>query len=224
MYVPRPALHAAILSKPVHGPRWFLNKKGKSMFNKIKEFHEKFGLEYNGDPRQLSAEMQKFRCKFLLEEITEYLMATMDGDIVEQLDALVDIVYVALGTAYLQGFDFNEAFRRVHEQNMKKVRVENPSESKRGTSFDVIKPPGWTHASLVDLCQPTDRAIVHNNYKVEPLIGTDKVVEVAYQQSLNLELIKNCDNCGKANNCALKQNITNPERLSSCRIWRSANG
>jgi len=194
----------------------FIRIERITMFNKIKEFHEKFGLEYNGDPRQLSAEMQKFRCKFLLEEITEYLMATMDGDIVEQLDALVDIVYVALGTAYLQGFDFNEAFRRVHEQNMKKVRVEKPSDSKRGTSFDVVKPPGWTHASLVDLCMPTDRAIVHNEY-----------------------VHKSCINCGKYNMCNKEERnfrihynkLQEPIPLSEiplekrfCDDWRNANG
>ena len=63
------------------------------------------------------------------------------------LDALVDLVYVALGTAYLHGFGpqkFNEAWRRVHEKNMEKIRAPSADHSKRGSAFDVIKPAGWT--------------------------------------------------------------------------------
>jgi predicted HAD superfamily Cof-like phosphohydrolase len=87
----------------------------------------------------------------MTEELEEYYDAWNDSDMPGQLDALVDLVYVALGTAHMQGFDFNEAWRRVHDANMQKVRAQNADESKRGSALDVVKPEGWKPADLSDL-------------------------------------------------------------------------
>ena len=58
---------------------------------------------------------------------------------------------VALGTAYMQGFNFKEAWRRVHEANMRKVRATSEEQSKRNSSSDVVKPAGWVAPDLKDL-------------------------------------------------------------------------
>lgn len=131
-------------------------------FRDIKEFHEKFGLTYDGKPRALPAGIQKFRDKFHREELKEYGLAiarlgrllageeekSIDDEVALELshalDALVDLTYVALGTAYLHGFDFNAAWERVHAANMAKVRAARAADSKRKSKFDVVKPPGWT--------------------------------------------------------------------------------
>lgn len=89
--------------------------------------------------------------EFMFEELQEYCDASATNDLEGMLDALVDLTYVVLGTAYLHGFDFNEAFRRVHEANMKKIRAVSKHDSKRGTSYDVVKPAGWEPADLSDL-------------------------------------------------------------------------
>jgi predicted HAD superfamily Cof-like phosphohydrolase len=95
--------------------------------------------------------MARYRIEFMQEEWSEYV----DGDAVDNLhdmfDALIDLVYVALGTAYLHGFDFDEGWARVHAANMKKVRAETDEQSKRGTSYDVVKPDGWEPPDLSDL-------------------------------------------------------------------------
>lgn len=117
----------------------------------IEEFHQKFQLHYDGPPRQLPPPLSIFRQKFMKEELDEYAYANAKGELEGQLDALVDLMYVALGTAYLQGFDLREAWRRVHEANMKKVRVTLASQSKRKSTFDVVKPEGWTPPDLSDL-------------------------------------------------------------------------
>jgi len=137
----------------------------------IKAFHEKFGLVYNGKPRALPEDMRGFRENFIGEEYTEYrghgdgLSVTLTFDpqdkanithhLEEQLDALVDLMYVALGNVYLHGFGpiFDEAWRRVHEKNMAKVRAEKTGDSKRGSTFDAVKPPGWTPPSHTDLVE-----------------------------------------------------------------------
>ena len=114
----------------------------------ITEFHEKFGLEYKGPPRKLPGKLQEFRNNFLFEEFCEYIQAGLDNDPEAQLDALVDLVYVAIGTAYLNGYDFQTAWNRVHAANMSKVR----GESKR-SEFDIVKPDGWKEPDLSDLVE-----------------------------------------------------------------------
>ncbi len=148
----------------------------KSHMEDLIEFHEKFGLEYNGKPRALPKEMSDFRIDFNREELREYITHThtlgleisaaergekdIDPGVVrfhleEQLDALVDQVYVIMGTAYLHGYgkSWQEAWDRVHHANMQKVRAQRVEDSTRGSTFDVVKPPGWvkpTHADLVE--------------------------------------------------------------------------
>lgn len=122
-------------------------------FDDIADFHAKFGLAYYGEPRQLPTELHDFRFKFLDEELDEYLTGVHAQSLSHQLDALVDLAYVTLGTAYLHGFDFKEAWRRVHLANMKKIKAQKPGDSLRGNhQYDVVKPPGWQPPDLTDLC------------------------------------------------------------------------
>ena len=110
------------------------------MFKDIQEFHKKFGIEYKGSPRQLPQDISDFRIKFMQEELDEYTDAkTLD----EKFDALIDLVYVALGAAHLHGFPFNKGWLVVHRANMKKIRATKAEQSKRGYASDVIKPDGW---------------------------------------------------------------------------------
>lgn len=125
----------------------------QELISDIADFHEKFGLDYEEGPRHLPLDLQRFRSEFMLEELEEYADAVRKRDLPMALDALVDLVYVALGTAYYHGFNFDEAWRRVHKANMQKVRVARPEDSKRGSGYDVVKPPGWEAPNLADLCK-----------------------------------------------------------------------
>ena len=82
--------------------------------------------------------MVDFRIKFLEEELEEFIDAVRTVDDVKALDALVDIVYVAIGTAYLLDYPFHFGWNEVQKANMLKVR----KESER-SKFDVTKPKGW---------------------------------------------------------------------------------
>lgn len=114
------------------------------MINDIENFHTKFNLEGPNYPINLPLDVADFRIKFMQEELNEYIKATAEGDMEGQLDALVDLVYVALGTAYLSGFPFQAAWDEVHSCNMMKMRAgPNGEGSKRGSPHDVIKPEGW---------------------------------------------------------------------------------
>ena len=103
--------------------------------NDIIDFSEKFGLTYRDYPRKLSDEEKRFRIVCMFEEVQEYADAeTME----DELDALVELVYFALGTCYRHGYCFESAWQRVHEANMKKERAQNKSESKRDFELDVM--------------------------------------------------------------------------------------
>lgn len=121
------------------------------MYKDIKDFHEKFGLNYEGKSRLLDGEIKKFRIRFLEEELEEYKKASEEDNLHEMFDALIDLVYVALGTAYLHGFDFTEGWRRVHHANMQKIRASSSVDSKRNSTHDVVKPKNWKAPTFDDI-------------------------------------------------------------------------
>jgi hypothetical protein len=100
-------------------------------FEKVGLFHQKFGVRHASifrpedsgpAPRLLSPEEAKFRIKFLREELEEFEEGVREGDLAKCADALVDLVYVALGTAHMQMLPWDELFAEVQRANMTKER------------------------------------------------------------------------------------------------------
>ena len=113
------------------------------LIDDIDRFHKKFGFEKTDKPDiPDDSELVNFRTSFLLEELAEYSQAITKKDTAGALDALVDIVYIALGTAWLFNLPFERAWKEVQRANMEKIRAKDTT-GKRGTKFDVIKPKGW---------------------------------------------------------------------------------
>jgi predicted HAD superfamily Cof-like phosphohydrolase len=143
------------------------------LFRDIGRFHEKFNLLPTDDPNhELPHDVLKFRILFMLEELLEYCNsvgasvekvddhwevtvgrepATFDAE--KAFDGLIDLVYVALGTAFLHRFPFNEGWARVQTANMAKVRASGHDDprSTRKHSADIVKPEGWQPPVLSDL-------------------------------------------------------------------------
>jgi hypothetical protein len=122
------------------------------MWQDIVDFHAKFGIPCAPTPSLLGhnlgddrdpQEMVDFRLKFLEEELQEFRDGVAAGDQAQCLDALVDLVYVAMGTARIMGMPWIPAWVAVQTANMQKVRAERAGDSKRGTSYDIVKPAGW---------------------------------------------------------------------------------
>lgn len=121
----------------------------------IADFHKKFELHPVSDkPSLLEIPDMAYRIQFLFEEMQELVDAFEAEDLEQQFDALIDLVYVAIGTAYLMGLPFGEGWSRVHAANMKKVRAKSKDDSKRNHEWDVIKPEGWESPYLKDLVTP----------------------------------------------------------------------
>ena len=107
----------------------------------VDEFLQKFGLSYKGPRRMLPPSLSTHRIAHMTEELEEYITASSRE---EKLDALIDLVYLAVGTALLHGFDFDGAWKEVHKANMEKVRGYNPDQRKLG----IVKPDGWKPPDL----------------------------------------------------------------------------
>ena len=115
----------------------------EDLLGDINRFHNKFGFKKNekvGIPD--NNELVNFRTSFLMEELAEYTQAITKKDDAAALDALIDIVYIALGTAWLFNLPFEKGWNEVQKANMSKLRSKIKS-LKRGTTYDVIKPKDW---------------------------------------------------------------------------------
>ena len=127
-----------------------------SNFDDVGEFHEKFDLRRveegtltnDAGPAQVDRALLEFRRRFLQEEVDEFTVGVACSDPVQMFDALLDIVYVAMGTAHLLGFPWQEGWDEVQRSNMQKERATEASQSKRGSTWDVVKPEDWEPPDL----------------------------------------------------------------------------
>lgn len=167
----------------------------------IRAFHRKFGFLDRKQAGFIEPEHMQMRLNFLLEELLELARSCgfdwdvtsgghqhapilvmreaneMKHNLKDALDALVDLQYVLLGTAYLMGLFnkkgvvvtvqetpdelpkprrvkvhiFEEAWRRIQAANMRKQRSLRGDKAERGGQYDVVKPAGWRPPELNDL-------------------------------------------------------------------------
>ena len=111
----------------------------KKEWNDVKEFHEKFGHPVAEQPVMIAKKRALSRAKWMNEEVAEFLIAE---DIYEQADAMIDLMYFALGTMVEMGLEADELFDIVQKANMAKLWPDgkphyNPKDNK------VIKPEDW---------------------------------------------------------------------------------
>ena len=107
----------------------------KKEWNDVREFHEKFGHPVAPQPRMVERGRALSRGKWMNEEVAEFLVAQ---DIYEQADAMIDLIYFALGTLVEMGLEADELFDIVQKANMAKLWSDGkPKDGK------VIKPDGW---------------------------------------------------------------------------------
>ena len=105
-------------------------------FLRIKAMRKKFRIDYDNTPRALSAAGALQQARFLREEIDEFVEAKY---VVDQYDAILDLIVFAMGTIETMGLPFREGFNAVMDANMTKQR----GDKGRGTDFDLVKPKEW---------------------------------------------------------------------------------
>lgn len=139
-------------------------------FNDVSRFNLKFHQLRSSKPTFLTRRKAAERANFMLEELKEYAEAAgltlrhsiiRDGDIAsglafvpdetlnvdmeKQADALIDIVYVAKGTAVMMGLPWEYLWRDVQRANMAKELGATPRAKQFPGQYlmDVGKPEGW---------------------------------------------------------------------------------
>lgn len=151
-----PALAARVLNETQ-------SRTPSKEFQDVRDFHQKFELLCFDKPARLTKRKLVERVEFMLEELLEFTqsagldvqvardedgewyshvepgLSVEEQDMAGQADALVDLVYVALGTAVMLGLPWDWLWDDVQRANMAKVR----GMTKRGHAVDVTKPPGW---------------------------------------------------------------------------------
>jgi len=110
-------------------------------FEKVKEFHNAFKVPASEIPVMLTFDRAKLRAGFMREELNEFEEA---ANIYEQADAMIDLMYFALGTLVEMGVKPDKIFEIVHEANMNK-RLSGGEIFTREGDGKIIKPPGWEH-------------------------------------------------------------------------------
>ena len=80
------------------------------------------------------------------EEVNELRQAVKFNDQVEQLDALIDILVVAIGAIHSAGFDAEGAWKEVMATNFAKIG--DDGKVRKREDGKVLKPLGWTPPNL----------------------------------------------------------------------------
>ena len=108
-------------------------------FEKVKEFHKAFDCLISEKPVLLPEEEVKRRVEFMNEEIQEFIDSKT---VYDQADAMIDLIYFALGTMVEMGVKPKEIFDIVHNANMTKLWSDGKVHY-REDNGKVIKPPEW---------------------------------------------------------------------------------
>lgn len=109
----------------------------------VLNFQIKFDIPMSPAPAFLDQAATEFRTKFMEEELVEFKDACAQQDLAKAADALVDLVYVVHGTALMMGLPWERLWSEVQRANMTKERATSVDQTKRKSTLDVIKPPGW---------------------------------------------------------------------------------
>lgn len=124
-------------------------------FDDVAEFHVSMGLpvsaesmvptEISQTPTPIEFSAFNYRLAFLFEEIRELIEGNVKQDLAKVADALVDIVWVALGTAHYAGIPFDALWEEVKRANMEKRpwKEGDPIKPRNALGLEVVKPDGW---------------------------------------------------------------------------------
>jgi len=105
----------------------------------VAEFHRTFGIPIHETPALRRGEL---RASLIEEEARETVRAIREGDLVETIDGLCDLLAVIHGAALEFGVDLAPFWAEVHRSNMAKAGGPVRGDGK------ILKPPGWTKPDI----------------------------------------------------------------------------
>ena len=116
------------------------------MTNPFKD-QERFMLACDQTAGNFNQKQYNLYRDLISEESSELNAAVVQGDRVEQLDALIDILVVTVGAIHSMGADGEGAWNEVMRTNFAKIDPITGKVRKREDG-KVLKPEGWTAPAL----------------------------------------------------------------------------
>lgn len=94
----------------------------------VLEFNKSFGLITNNKPSLIDETEFTLRHKLMTEELSEYIEACKNEDLIEVCDAIVDLLYVLNGMVVAHGIQHivEDMYNEVHRSNMSKLENGKP--------------------------------------------------------------------------------------------------
>lgn len=108
---------------------------------------EKFMRACDQSVAGFNEEQYKLYRDLIAEETTELNAAVVQKDLVDQLDALIDILVVTVGAIHSMGADAEGAWKEVMRSNFAKIDRKTGRVRKREDG-KVLKPVGWEPPNL----------------------------------------------------------------------------
>lgn len=109
-----------------------------SLLDMVRHFHAVAGVPVASVPSTLSPARLSARVEWLREEVNELESAST---LVDQVDAAVDVLYLALGALVEMGVELERPFMLVHETNLAKAWPDG--RFRQTATGKIIKPDGW---------------------------------------------------------------------------------
>ena len=121
----------------------------KTTLEQVQEFHETYGLPVSARPDISNQKTNALRINLLAEELDELKEALEQNDMVEVLDALIDLQYVLDGAFLSFGLQNLKvsAFNEVHRSNMSKLDAEGKP-IRRESDGKILKGPNYFEPDL----------------------------------------------------------------------------
>lgn len=119
----------------------------RTMVTDVNEFLAKFDIMRNElGNYYLPSDVRLNRLKHIMEELAELVESMSEQRIAGQVDALVDITYLCLGTLVMMGAPVEQLWDEVHRANMSKVKEEGI-----GHKLGVTKPLNWQGPKISEI-------------------------------------------------------------------------
>ncbi len=131
----------------------------KTTLDQVQEFHETYGLPVENEQTCGNDQTKQLRINLLQEELNELKEALENDDLIETLDALIDLQYVLDGAFLSFGMQDvkMEAFNEVHRSNMSKLGEDGKPIRREGDG-KVMKGPNYFKPDMVQFIKDKKKA------------------------------------------------------------------
>jgi hypothetical protein len=109
-------------------------------------------------PIDLSAEDRLELIGSLAEEVEEFTRAAAENDTYEMADAVIDCIYVLIGTGLRMGLPLGALFSEVHESNMEKNPAVPGTRGRKAEGGVSMKPAGWQKPRMSEIIDEAQRS------------------------------------------------------------------